>query len=104
MKLDKLSIILQTEPKYRFVQVNQALFKDFISSWDEVKNLPKALREKLAIECPLEIKAEVFKVAEGLRSEKVLITLDDEEVVESVLIRQKDGRNSICVSSQVGCP
>ncbi len=104
MKLDKLSIILQTEPKYRFVQVNQALFKDFISSWDEVKNLPKALREKLAIECPLEIKAEVFKVAEGLRSEKVLITLDDEEVVESVLIRQKDGRNTICVSSQVGCP
>lgn len=104
MNLSKLSSILQTEPKYRFAQVNQALFKDYISSWEEVNNLPKVLREKLMTECPLEIKAEVFKVAEGLRSEKVLITLDDGEAVESVLIRQKDGRNTICVSSQVGCP
>ena len=104
MNLNKLSEILQAEPKYRFAQVNQALFKDFISSWDEVKNLPKTLREKLAAECPLEIKAEVFKTPEGLKSEKVLLTLEDEETVESVLIRQKDGRNTICISSQVGCP
>ena len=104
MNLNKLSAILQTEPKYRFAQVNQALFKDYISSWDEVKNLPKTLRANLATACPLEIKAKVYKVAEGLRSEKVLITLEDEETIESVLIRQKDGRNTICVSSQVGCP
>lgn len=104
MNLSKLSEILLTEPKYRFAQVNQALFKDFISSWDEVNNLPKVLREKLAAICPLEINAEVFKAPEGLKSEKVLITLEDGEQIESVLIRQKDGRNTVCVSSQVGCP
>jgi len=104
MNLNKLSKILQTEPKYRFAQVNQALFKDFISSWDEVNNLPKALREKLTLECPLEINAKIFKSSDGPRSEKVLLTLEDGEGVESVLIRQKDGRNTICVSSQVGCP
>lgn len=104
MNLTKLSSILQTEPKYRFAQVNKAIWQDFISSWQEVSNLPKALREKLEEECPLEIRAELDVNKSKNKSVKALITLIDGEAIETVLIRQKDKRNTVCVSSQVGCP
>ena len=103
MNLSKLSNILQTEPKYRFVQVNKAVWQDFISSWQEVSSLPKVLREKLELECPLEIIAEVDKNSSKNKSVKALISLADGEAIETVLIRQKDKRNTVCVSSQVGC-
>lgn len=104
MNISDLSKILATEPKYRYAQVNQALWQDYISDWSEASSLPKALREKLAAACPLEIKAELVKADSSRKSEKALITLADGEAVETVLIRQKDGRNTVCVSSQVGCP
>ncbi len=103
MNLTKLSAILQTQPKYRFAQVNKALWQDFISVWQEVSSLPKDLREKLNEECPLEIKAEIEKNSGKNKSIKALITLEDSEAIETVLIRQKDKRNTVCVSSQVGC-
>lgn len=114
MNLEKLNEILVTEPKYRYAQINKALFQDFIASWDQVSNLPKNLREKLTTECPLEIEAEIIKDKDDSRSLKALITLADGETVETVLICQKKkeadrdaaGRHfryTICVSSQVGC-
>ena len=105
MNISELSNILQKEPKFRFAQANKALFQDFVSSWQEVSNFPKNLREKLELECPLEIKAEIFK-DQNDRSVKALIELLDGEKIETVLIPQKnkDGiRNTVCVSSQVGC-
>lgn len=104
MNLEKLSEILQVEPKYRFSQVNRAVWQDFISSWREVSNLPKSLREKLEEECPLEIKSELEANKSKNKSIKALITLGDGEAIETVLIRQKDKRNTVCVSAQVGCP
>ncbi|MFZ4631593.1 MAG: 23S rRNA (adenine(2503)-C(2))-methyltransferase RlmN [Patescibacteria group bacterium] len=103
MNLSKLSSLLQSEPKYRFVQVNKAIWQDFISSWQEVSSLPKNLREKLDAECPLGIIAKVDKNHSKNKSVKALITLEDGEEIETVLIRQKDKRNTVCVSSQVGC-
>jgi len=115
MNLSNLSKVLADGPKYRFAQVNKFLFQDFISSWSEASSLSKALREELEKECPLEIKAKIFKNNSKNRSEKALITLEDESVVETVLIRQKgiknragerpeNARNTVCVSSQIGCP
>ena len=104
MNLEKLNGILKDEPKFRYAQINKALWQEAISSWEEASSLPKALREKLTADCPLEIKAEVFKSKTGPKSIKALIALDDEEIIETVLIRQKEARNTVCVSSQVGCP
>ncbi|MBN2854083.1 23S rRNA (adenine(2503)-C(2))-methyltransferase RlmN [Patescibacteria group bacterium] len=105
MNLSKLSEILNEEPKFRFAQANKALFQDFISSWDEVSNFPKNLRERLNLNCPIEIKAELIG-AKNAKSLKALIELIDGEKIETVLIRQrtKEGtRNTVCLSSQVGC-
>ncbi len=100
MDIHKIHQILLDQPKYRFQQVNKALFEEYISSWGEASTLPKALREKLEQECPIDIKAEVLKQGE---TEKALITLEDGETIETVLIRGKDKRNTVCVSSQIGC-
>jgi 23S rRNA (adenine2503-C2)-methyltransferase len=104
MNLEKLNEVLAGEPKFRYAQINKALWQDYVSSWEEISSLPKILREKLATACPLEIKAELFKSSGGPKSLKTLITLEDGELIETVLIRQKEARNTVCVSSQVGCP
>ena len=105
MNLINLSEVLKKEAKFRFTQANKALFQDFVSSWDEVSNFPKNLRESLNETCPLDIKSEVFK-DQGGKTVKALIEFNDGEKVETVLIRQKskgEARNTICLSSQVGC-
>jgi len=103
MDLSNLEKVLEKEPKYRFKQANEAVFKNFISDWSEATFFTKNLRERLNKECPLEIKADVL-VSKKEDSVKARITLKDGLMVEAVLMRHKDGRNTVCVSSQVGCP
>ncbi|MCF7860502.1 23S rRNA (adenine(2503)-C(2))-methyltransferase RlmN [Patescibacteria group bacterium] len=104
MNLSKLSEILQAEPKFRFKQVYQALYLDLIDDWQQASVLPLALRERLNIECPLTIQAELQKDASDKRSEKAMIYFTDKVAVETVLIRQRDRRYTVCLSSQAGCP
>lgn len=103
MNIKKITTILKNEPKYRLKQVKQAVFCDLIANWDEATNLPKTLREKLKAEAPLELN---YKLSNSTSSQslKALVEFSDHKKIETVLIRHKDGRNTICVSSQVGCP
>ncbi|KKS86120.1 MAG: putative dual-specificity RNA methyltransferase RlmN [Parcubacteria group bacterium GW2011_GWA2_43_11] len=94
---------LAHEPAYRMRQVKKALFVDFIETWDEVTVLPKALREKLSVEFPLGVTAKTL-VSKDDATVKALITLKDSKQIESVLMRHESGRNTVCVSSLVGCP
>lgn len=94
---------MEKEPKYRMKQVKSAVFNDLIEDWDAVKVLPHKLREELEESCPLNIETKVFSSSkEG--AIKIHLTLGDGLKVESVLLRHKDARNTVCVSSQVGCP
>lgn len=94
--------ILKSEPKFRLLQVKQAVFCDLIENWSGSRALPKSLQEKLKREVSLEIKAKIFE-SDDKQTVKVLIELEDGLKVESVLMRYQD-RNTVCVSSQVGCP
>jgi len=103
MNLNKLKLVLAGQPKYRFKQAFKAVFVDLIDDWKDNSTLPLKLREQLNIECPLDINAEVL----GLNNDetmKALIVLEDGLKIETVLLRHKDGRSTVCVSSQVGCP
>jgi 23S rRNA (adenine2503-C2)-methyltransferase len=73
-------------------------------SYAEMTNLPKALRERLQAELPLSTinVAAVARAAD--RTEKVLFNTLDGRPLEAVLMRYRDGRRSVCVSSQSGCP
>lgn len=111
MNLEKLEIILKNEPRFRLKQAKQAIFVDLINDWNQATNFPLALREKLNKECSLAIKAEIIKSrgeqpfarTSGV-SNKAVIHLADGLKVETVLLKHGVGRQTVCVSSQVGCP
>lgn len=102
MNLEKLEYILKDEAKFRLKQARRAIFIDLIDDWEQATNFSLALREKLNEDCPLGIEAEVLKSQEA-NSVKALIYLDDGLKIETVLLNHADGRNTVCVSSQVGC-
>jgi 23S rRNA (adenine2503-C2)-methyltransferase len=102
MNIEKLPKVLEALPKYRLKQAKEAVFKNLISDWNKATFLPLVLREELNEKCPLEIKADVL-VSKRKDSVKARILLCDNLMIESVLMRHKDGRNTVCVSCQVGC-
>ncbi|MBI2041994.1 MAG: 23S rRNA (adenine(2503)-C(2))-methyltransferase RlmN [Candidatus Nealsonbacteria bacterium] len=101
MDLVNLDKILEKEPKYRLKQAKSAVFKDLIEDWQEAKTLPQGLRKELQEHCPLRLEASIFGTPDG--PSRALFSLRGGLKVESVLLRHKDGRNTVCVSSQVGC-
>jgi len=102
MDISALEEILKKEPNYRIKQVKKALFSDLIESWQAISVLPLSLRKELEEKCPLEINSEAV-FSKDKKTIKVLITLKDGLAVESVLMRHQDKRNTVCLSSQIGC-
>lgn len=102
MNLENLKSALKNEPAFRIKQCLKAVYSDFIESWDEASTLPKNLRECLSEISPLPINAKFFESSEKT-SIKALLILEDDSKIETVLMRHEDGRNTVCVSSQVGC-
>lgn len=103
MQLNNLEQTLEKEPRFRFKQINDAVYKNFIEDWSDVSNLPKNLISKLQENCPIDIKAEMIS-DQGGNTKKAVIELKDGSKIETVLMRNKQGKNTVCVSSQVGCP
>ncbi|MEK7646999.1 MAG: 23S rRNA (adenine(2503)-C(2))-methyltransferase RlmN [Patescibacteria group bacterium] len=104
MYLNNLEKVLEDEPKYRLKQAKEAVFQRLVGDWSEATNLSAPLREKLNRECPLQIRGEIIESASNAETLKAIITLRDGLKIESVLMRHADGRSTVCVSSQVGCP
>jgi 23S rRNA (adenine2503-C2)-methyltransferase len=74
------------------------------AGYDEMTNVPAPLRAELADAVPFST-LEVVQQAESRDGTvKLLFRTADGHPVESVLMRYRDGRRSICVSSQSGCP
>ena len=103
MDLNNLEKAIEREPKYRLGQIKKVLFQELIENWKEAVVLPLKLRQKLNENCPLPIKAEIFpsKTKDAIKTK---ITLEDGLKIESVLMRHQNSRNTVCVSSQAGCP
>lgn len=102
MKRLSFSEILREEPSFRLKQIKKSFYQDLVSNWNEATTLPKELREKLNQEVPLEIDAEDL-ISKDKKTVKSKIILDDGLKIETVLLSHKNKRNTVCVSSQVGC-
>lgn len=102
MNLAKINLTLSDQPAYRIKQINKDLYQRLIADWSEATSLPDELRRKLAKDCPLEINARVLE-SKNKRTVKALMVLEDGLKIETVLMRYPK-RNSVCVSTQVGCP
>ncbi|PWL46714.1 MAG: 23S rRNA (adenine(2503)-C(2))-methyltransferase RlmN [Clostridiales bacterium] len=105
MTIEELSRFLAEmgEPKFRAKQVFSWLHQKRVLSFDEMSNLPAALREKLKESSIITSFSIVRKLSSQLDGTiKYLFELPDGEYVETVLMRYEHG-NSLCISSQVGC-
>ncbi|MEK9151779.1 MAG: 23S rRNA (adenine(2503)-C(2))-methyltransferase RlmN [Patescibacteria group bacterium] len=93
------------EPQFRVAQATQAVFGQLISDWDEVTTLSAGLKAKLKAEVPIS-SLELVTQSESTRGDtcKAAFKIRDGSLIETVLMRHKDGRHTVCVSSQAGCP
>jgi 23S rRNA (adenine2503-C2)-methyltransferase len=91
------------EPAYRAHQVWEWTARG-ASSYDEMTTLPKALRATLSTEVPLSTLELVEQREARDGTVKSLFRTEDGHPVEAVLMRYRDGRRSVCISSQSGCP
>ncbi len=91
------------EPGFRARQVWEWAARG-AGSYDEMTNLPRELRAQLAGEVPFSSLSPIDEALAADGTEKVLFETHDGRPVEAVLMRYRDGRRSLCVSSQSGCP
>ena len=90
------------EKAYRAEQVFKWLYVDKVSSFDDMTNLSKELREKLKQEFSMH-NFEIIKKQESADgTKKYLFDILDGNAIETVLMEYHHGK-SICVSTQVGC-
>jgi 23S rRNA (adenine2503-C2)-methyltransferase len=105
MDLQLLENTLQErgEPRFRARQIWDWLARG-ASSYAEMTNVPAELRAALEESVPLSSLAVEREAHSVDGTEKALFHTGDGRPVEAVLMRYRDGRRSLCVSSQSGCP
>jgi 23S rRNA (adenine2503-C2)-methyltransferase len=74
------------------------------AGYEAMTDLPKGLREKLAARVPFSTLTVETERESRDGTIKVLFRTGDGHPVEAVLMRYRDGRRSLCLSSQSGCP
>jgi 23S rRNA (adenine2503-C2)-methyltransferase len=91
------------EPAYRLGQVWEWTARG-AGGYGAMTNLPRALREELAAAVPFSTLAVETQRESSDGTIKTLFRTTDGHPVEAVLMRYRDGRRSLCLSSQSGCP
>ena len=90
------------EAKFRAKQIFTWMHRG-AASFEEMTNLPKTLRSKLEERCTLTaLRVERKQVSKLDGTVKYLWRLEDDNCVETVLMRYKHG-NTVCVSTEIGC-
>lgn len=91
------------EKSFRTKQIYEWVQRRAAQSFEDMNNIPKALKEKLSEKYdiyPVEKERVQISSVDGTR--KYLFKLFDDQLIESVFMKYEHG-NSVCVSSQVGC-
>jgi len=91
------------EPAYRFRQVWEWTSRG-VDSYEEMTTLPRQLRAELAEAVPFSTLELVAERESSDGTVKALLRTHDGHPLETVLMRYRDGRRSLCLSSQSGCP
>ena len=110
--LDSLTTLLKEHghPGFRARQIMEWLYKKRVCTWEEMTNLSRPLRTWLARTFELDPTAFVLTKQSEDVTDKLLLELGDQALIETVIIRapqlgvgQENSRKTICISTQVGC-
>lgn len=108
-------LLTQIKPSFRVKQIFGWLYHNYAQNFDEMKNIPKALKEELAEKFVVNPLTIIKKEESSDGTIKYLFSLQDGKTVEAVWLKMKDtqfdsngeviqeARYTICVSTQVGC-
>ncbi len=116
---DLTSLLIEWgEPAYRAQQIWRGLYRDFWNTPNEFSNLPSYLRQKLAksLEFNVLVPIMTLQSSDG-ETTKTHFQLNDGKAIETVLMKydlspefppsqddiSKQGRRTLCISTQVGC-
>lgn len=90
---------------FRYAQIENAIYKNFVTDFNEIQTIPKELREFLWANFyynSLEVD-HIVTSANG-QTTKILFKTKSGDLIESVIMRHLTGRTTLCVSCQAGCP
>ena len=106
MPLNEMEIYFESieEKKFRASQVINWMYNNLATEFDEMINIPKALKEKLKDKTTLKT-LELINIqsSKSTGTKKYLYKTFDNHNIETVLIPEKK-RNTLCISTQIGCP
>lgn len=91
------------EPRFRADQVWGWLYDQRVRDFDGMKNIPIALRQRLAAETRIGALTLAAEQESKDGTIKRLYRLDDDQLIESVLMEYDDERRTACISTQAGC-
>lgn len=91
------------QPAFRGKQLHKWLYDKGAMRVDEMTDLPKKLRARLAEQASIGTLAQVTEQQSQDGTQKRLYKLPDGQLIESVLMPYRDGRRTACISSQAGC-
>src|SRR4051794_3540637 len=91
------------QPSFRAKQVWSWAARG-VTGYDDMTDLPSALRSELAERVPFSTLSVERQSSSKDGTVKALFHTADSHAIEAVLMRYRDGRHSVCVSSQSGCP
>lgn len=90
------------QPAFRAKQLNEWIHDKNVCSFDEMTNLPAALREKLSERFSFNVPVELVKQVSKDGSRKYLLQFSDGVSVETVGMPNRN-KLAVCISSQAGC-
>ena len=104
---EKVKELLESnwEKAFRYSQIENAIYKNFITDFDEMTTLSKNIRELLKENCFFDSLTLDQKISsDNEQTTKMLWKTSTWEFIESVIMRHLSWRVTLCVSCQAGCP
>jgi len=93
------------EKAFRYSQIENAIYKNYIEDFDEINTLSKKIRELLKENCFFySLEVDSLKTSENWQTTKILFKTNTWEFIESVIMRHLTWRVTLCVSCQAWCP
>ncbi|TAL51099.1 23S rRNA (adenine(2503)-C(2))-methyltransferase RlmN [Patescibacteria group bacterium] len=99
---EQFDALFPSEPAFRWNQIEDAFFTS-AKGWDDVTTISKSMREALTVIPWMSVEPQTIQVSLKGDTHKALLKVADEKEIETVLMKNRRGAWTICVSSQVGC-
>ncbi len=101
----KQLLVENGEKAFRYSQIENALYKNFIDDFDKMETLSKKAREILKENCFIDtLIVDTEKTSSNWQTTKILFKTETGEFIEAVIMRHLTWRVTLCVSCQAWCP